>query len=72
MLETCIFKVPSLNLGHQTILRFFLVFLSPTWCQNNVLKLDHDRFHPYLFEFIIYYQPNIQRYIVWDTDSIIK
>jgi hypothetical protein len=51
---------------------FFLIFLSPTWCQNNVLKLDHDRFHPYLFEFIIYYHPNIQRYIVRDTDSITK
>jgi hypothetical protein len=49
-----------------------MVFLSPTWCQNNTLKWGYDHFHPYLFEFIIYNYPNIQQYIVWDTDGIIK
>jgi hypothetical protein len=53
-------------------LEVLFVFLSPTWCHNNALKLGHDHFHPYLFEFITYYHLNIQHYIVHDADSIFK
>jgi hypothetical protein len=54
-------------------LRFFVVFLSPSrQMPGQYLKLGHDLSLPHPFQLIIHYHPLIQRYIVWDTKSIVE
>jgi hypothetical protein len=54
-------------------LNCLMVFLSPLKkIPGYYLKLEHDRFLPHPFQFIIHYHAIIWRYIAWVTDIVVK